>query len=218
VAVYVYTLRLDLDSLTLPWPVFQSTSLMSSAVSERGCSNRNIRPRVQNIVATANLGCALNLKKIARSMWNVEYKPKRFDAIIMRIRDPRTTALIFRSGKMVCIGAKSTHQSRLAARKHARLLQRHGYPVCFTNFKIQNMVSSFNLKFPICLKRLVAIQKKFSCYEPELFPGLIYRIDSLGIKLLVFVSGKVIITGAKKQRHINDAFNIIYPLLHNSKK
>lgn len=75
------------------------------------------RPVLQNIVATCNLGSELDLKTIALHARNAEYNPKRFSAVIMRIREPKTTALIFRSGKMVVTGAKSEEQARHAARK-----------------------------------------------------------------------------------------------------
>ena len=84
----------------------------------------------RNIVSTVNLCCKLDLKKIALHARNAEYNPKRFAAVIMRIREPRTTALIFSSGKMVCTGAKSEDDSRLAARKYARIIQKLGFPVC----------------------------------------------------------------------------------------
>merc|ERR1711935_663035 len=87
-----------------------------------------IVPQLQNIVSTVNLACPLDLKKIALHARNAEYNPKRFAAVIMRIRDPRTTALIFSSGKMVCAGAKSEEDSRLAARKYARIIQKLGFP------------------------------------------------------------------------------------------
>ena len=90
-----------------------------------------IVPQLQNIVSTVNLGCKLDLKRIALHARNAEYNPKRFAAVIMRIREPRTTALIFSSGKMVCTGAKSEEQSRLAARKYARIVQKLGFEVCF---------------------------------------------------------------------------------------
>ena len=83
----------------------------------------------RNIVSTVTLGCNLDLKKIALQARNAEYNPKRFAAVIMRIRKPRTTALIFSSGKMVCTGAKSEEDSRLAARKYARIVQKLGFNV-----------------------------------------------------------------------------------------
>ncbi|XP_036982056.2 TATA-box-binding protein isoform X2 [Artibeus jamaicensis] len=154
-----------------------------------------IVPQLQNIVSTVNLGCKLDLKTIALRARNAEYNPKRFAAVIMRIREPRTTALIFSSGKMVCTGAKSEEQSRLAARKYARVVQKLGFPAKFLDFKIQNMVGSCDVKFPIRLEGLVLTHQQFSSYEPELFPGLIYRMIKPRIVLLIFVSGKVVLTG-----------------------
>ncbi|KAK2539013.1 hypothetical protein Q9233_001930 [Columba guinea] len=154
-----------------------------------------IVPQLQNIVSTVNLACKLDLKNIALHARNAEYNPKRFAAVIMRIREPRTTALIFSSGKMVCTGAKSEEQSRLAARKYARVVQKLGFPAKFLDFKIQNMVGSCDVRFPIWLEGLVLTHQQFSSYEPELFPGLIYRMVKPRIVLLIFVSGKVVLTG-----------------------
>ena len=105
-------------------------------------TDNNIIPQLQNIVSTVNMGVKLDLKKIALHARNAEFNPKRFAAVIMRIREPRTTALIFSSGKMVCTGAKSEEDSRLAARKYARIVQKLGFPTKFKDFKIQNMVTT----------------------------------------------------------------------------
>uniref|UniRef100_A0A8D0GEE5 TATA-box binding protein like 2 n=1 Tax=Sphenodon punctatus TaxID=8508 RepID=A0A8D0GEE5_SPHPU len=177
-----------------------------------------IVPQLQNIVATVNLACKLDLKSIALHARNAEYNPKRFAAVIMRIREPRTTALIFSSGKMVCTGAKSEEQSRIAARKYARVVQKLGFPAKFLEFKIQNMVGSCDVKFPIRLEGLVLTHQQFSSYEPELFPGLIYRMVKPRIVLLIFVSGKVVLTGAKDRSEIYEAFENIYPILKGFKK
>ncbi|XP_053247492.1 TATA box-binding protein-like 2 [Podarcis raffonei] len=177
-----------------------------------------IVPQLQNIVATVNLACKLDLKNIALQARNAEFNPKRFAAVIMRIREPRTTALIFSSGKMVCTGAKSEEQSRLAARKYARVVQKLGFPAKFLDFKIQNMVGSCDVRFPIRLEGLVLTHQQFSSYEPELFPGLIYRMVKPRIVLLIFVSGKVVLTGAKYRSEIYEAFENIYPILKGFKK
>ncbi|XP_060117259.1 TATA box-binding protein-like 2 [Heteronotia binoei] len=169
---------------------------MTSASESSG-----IVPQLQNIVATVNLACKLDLKNIALHARNAEYNPKRFAAVIMRIREPRTTALIFSSGKMVCTGAKSEEQSRLAARKYARVVQKLGFPAKFLDFKIQNMVGSCDVRFPIRLEGLVLTHQQFSSYEPELFPGLIYRMVKPRIVLLIFVSGKVVLTDKLKSHN-----------------
>lgn len=156
-----------------------------------------IVPVLQNIVATVNLDCRLDLKTIALHARNAEYNPKRFAAVIMRIREPKTTALIFASGKMVVTGAKSEEYSRLAARKYARIIQKLGFAAKFVDFKIQNIVGSCDVKFPIRLEGLAFAHGHYSSYEPELFPGLIYRMVKPKIVLLIFVSGKIVLTGAK---------------------
>ncbi|KAL9126903.1 MAG: hypothetical protein Q9217_004117 [Psora testacea] len=175
-----------------------------------------IIPTLQNIVATVNLDCRLDLKTIALHARNAEYNPKRFAAVIMRIREPKTTALIFASGKMVVTGAKSEDDSRLASRKYARIIQKLGFNAKFTDFKIQNIVGSCDIKFPIRLEGLASRHHHFSSYEPELFPGLIYRMIQPKIVLLIFVSGKIVLTGAKVREEIYRAFEMIYPVLNVS--
>ncbi|NWI66506.1 TBPL2 protein, partial [Todus mexicanus] len=183
-----------------------------------GTEGSGIVPELQNIVSTVNLGCKINLKNIALHARNAEYNPKRFSAVIIRIREPRTTALIFSSGKIVCTGAKSEDQSRLAARKFARVVQKLGFPARFLDFKIQNIVASCDVRFPIRLEGLVLTHQQFCSYEPELFPGLIYRMVQPRIVLLIFVSGKVVLTGAKVRSEIYEAFENIYPILKAFKK
>ncbi|CAB0018178.1 unnamed protein product [Nesidiocoris tenuis] len=185
-----------------PGPMTPMTPSAAGGAGEAGSI-----PQLQNIVSTVNLACKLDLKKIALHARNAEYNPKRFAAVIMRIREPRTTALIFSSGKMVCTGAKSEDDSRLAARKYARIIQKLGFQAKFLDFKVQNMVGS-----------LVLTHGQFSSYEPELFPGLIYRMVKPRIVLLIFVSGKVVLTGAKVRQEIYEAFDNIYPILKSFKK
>ncbi|CDO68888.1 hypothetical protein BN946_scf185000.g31 [Trametes cinnabarina] len=177
-----------------------------------------IVPTLQNIVATVNLDCRLDLKTIALHARNAEYNPKRFAAVIMRIRDPKTTALIFASGKMVVTGAKSEDDSRLASRKYARIVQKLGFDAKFSEFKIQNIVGSCDVKFPIRLEGLAYSHGQFSSYEPELFPGLIYRMIKPKVVLLIFVSGKIVLTGAKVREEIYTAFNTIYTVLCEFRK
>lgn len=145
------------------------------------------------------------------SCTNIHYPP-------FFLRDPRTTALIFASGKLVCTGAKSEENSRTAARRYGRIIQKLHYKVKFKDFKIQNMVGSCDVKFPIRLEGLHFNSQPFSQYEPEMFPGLIYKLVEPKVVLLIFVSGKVVITGAKSREQIYEAFESIYPLLTEYRK
>lgn len=177
-----------------------------------------ISPVLQNVVATVNLNCKLDLRSIALRARNAEYNPKRFAAVIMRIRDPKTTALIFASGKMVVTGAKSEKASRIASQRYAKIINKLGFNAQFTDFKIQNIVSSCDLKFCIRLEGLAYAHSNFCSYEPELFPGLIYRMVKPKIVLLIFVSGKIVLTGAKVREDIYEAFDNIYPVLTQYRK
>ncbi|CAF0963644.1 unnamed protein product [Adineta steineri] len=189
------------------------TTVAMTPMTPRITNVLDIKPSLQNIVATANLGCKLDLKRITSQARNAEYNPKRFAAVIMRIRNPRTTALIFQSGKMVCTGGKSENDASQAARRFARIIQKLGFEVKFSDFKIQNVVGSADLKFKIRLGVLQVAHTNFCRYEPEVFPGLIYQMKELKVALLIFASGKVVLTGAKTRESIYKAFEQIFPIL-----
>jgi transcription initiation factor TFIID TATA-box-binding protein len=138
---------------------------------------------------------------------------QRFAAVIMRIREPKTTALISASGKVVITGAKSEDDSKHASRKHAHIIQKLGFDAKFADFKIHNIVGSCDVKFCVRLEGLASRHHMFSSYEPELLPGLIYRMMKPKVVLLIFVSGKLVLTGAKVREEIYQAFELIYPVL-----
>ena len=92
--------------------------------------------KVRNVVSTANLNTKLNLKAIALQARNAEYNPRRFASVIMRLKEPKATALIFSSGKIVCTGSKDETLSKVAMRKFARILQKLGNPIQFTKFEV----------------------------------------------------------------------------------
>ncbi|KAK7684851.1 hypothetical protein QCA50_012098 [Cerrena zonata] len=140
------------DSITKKEEPADGISVKEPNQEEEEGAISGIVPTLQNIVATVNLDCRLDLKTIALHARNAEYNPKRFAAVIMRIREPKTTALIFASGKMVVTGAKSEDDSKLASRKYARIIQKLGFNAKFTDFKIQNIVGSCDVKFPIRLE------------------------------------------------------------------
>ena len=164
------------------------------------------KPIIQNIVNTLDVQCCLDLRKISLRACNVEYKPHRFAALIMRIRNPRATALIFSSGKLVLTGTKNDNDAMNASKRIVRILKKLDFPVTFSNFIIQNVVASFNLGFRVRLESLNISHEQFTTYEPELFPGLIYRIHGKSLVILIFHSGKIIITGARNKNEIYTTF------------
>ncbi|XP_052866565.1 TBP-related factor [Anopheles cruzii] len=174
--------------------------------------------QVRNCVATVSVGCELNLKTINFRTRNSEYNPSRFHGVVMRIRDPRCTALVFRSGKIICTGAKNEQEANLGLRKFVRIIQKLGFSVRFLDFKVQNLIATADLRFPIRLENLNQVHGQFSSYEPELFPGLIYRMVKPRVVILIFVNGKLVFTGAKNQREISESLENIYPILQSFRK
>jgi transcription initiation factor TFIID TATA-box-binding protein len=181
-------------------------------------NKNNSLPKLQNIVSTANLKCVLDLREIALKAKNAEYNPKKFAAVIMRIKEPKTTALIFSSGKIVCTGARTEEESKQASRIYAKIILKLNFPVKFSEFKVQNIVASCDAKFPIRLEGLAREYLKFCSYEPEMFPGLIFHMLDPKIVLLIFVSGKIVLTGAKNREDIYKAFDKILPILMKFRK
>ncbi|XP_068585280.1 TATA box-binding protein-like 2 [Cebidichthys violaceus] len=147
--------------------------------------------QIKNVVSTVKLGCPLDLHFIARNAWNVEYNPQVFNRLIMRIRKPPTTGIFFETGSLFCFGATSEEQSRLAARRFSRIVQKLGFPVRFLDFKIHNIMAK-SKTFPVRLEQLAHRQ---SCsYEPELFLGLLYKRIP-GISVTIYSSGTLWLCG-----------------------
>lgn len=120
----------------------------------------------------------------------------------------------------MCItGSKSTHNSTLAAKRFAYIISRLGFKHApYIDFKVQNIVATTDVGFPIRLEGLVYAHSTFSSYEPELFPGLIYRMVKPRVVFLIFVSGKIVLTGAKTEIDLTTAYEKLYPVLVEFKK
>jgi transcription initiation factor TFIID TATA-box-binding protein len=135
-----------------------------------------IKLTMQNVTVTVDVRQRLDLKEIVLNARNAEYNPKRFAGCIMRMRDPKCTALVFASGKMIITGCKSVDDAKNGARRFQRVLHKVGFPNAKAQDLVpQNMVVTCDMGFPIRLEGLVYAHPEFASYEPELFPGLIYR-------------------------------------------
>ena len=186
------------------------------------------QPRIVNIVSMFDLGCDLNLREIALKCSNSEYNPQRINAVIMRKKNPKTSALIFRTGKIICTGAQDEETSKKAGKLYARDIKKNlEINVKFKNFKIINIASACDVKFHVKLNLLNAklaykLSKKnleqHICYEPENFPGLIYHMINPKLCLTIFNTGKINFVGAKKRYDIIKAFEKIYTLVKKYKK
>jgi len=160
---------------------------------------------IENVVASATLNQKVDLNAIVKGYPGVEYRPEQFPGLVFRLKRPKTATLIFNSGKMVCTGARSENEARRAIMNVVKELKKGGIIIIRKpELKIQNIVASASLGGKIDLEQAVSTLGK-TMYEPEQFPGLIYRMDEPKVVILLFASGKLVCTGAKKEQDVYDA-------------
>ncbi|HEW64420.1 TATA-box-binding protein [Fervidicoccus fontis] len=169
--------------------------------------------QIENIVATVTLDQQLDLHEIERKVPRVEYNPDQFPGLVFRLDRPKITALIFKSGKMVVTGSKSTQELITAVKRIIKTFYNHGIKITGRpKIQIQNIVASANLNVDVNLED-AAYKLENNMYEPEQFPGLIHRMTDPYVVLLIFSSGKMVITGAKREEEVSKAVENIYKTL-----
>jgi len=160
---------------------------------------------IENVVASATLNQKFDLNAIVKGNPTVEYRPETFPGLVFRIKKPKTAILIFRTGKMVCTGAKSEKEVKRAIKKVVKELKKSGIIIPGKpEIKVVNMVASANLSRRIELEDCAHSLDR-TMYEPEQFPGLIYRMDEPKVVILLFVTGKLVCTGATKEEDVYKA-------------
>ena len=169
--------------------------------------------KIENVVASATLNQKVDLNAVVKGYPGVEYRPEQFPGLVFRLKRPKTATLIFNSGKMVCTGAKSEKEARRAVMKVVKELKRGGIIIISKpEMKIQNIVASASLGGLIDLEKAAFTLGK-TMYEPEQFPGLIYRMEEPKVVILLFASGKLVCTGAKKEQDVYDSVAKLHELL-----
>lgn len=169
--------------------------------------------KIENVVASATLNQKVDLDAVVKSYPGVEYRPEQFPGLVFRLKKPKTATLIFNSGKMVCTGAKSEKEARRAVKKVIRELKKGGIIIIGKlELKIQNIVASASLGGMIDLENATLMLDK-TMYEPEQFPGLIYRMGEPKVVILLFASGKLVCTGAKREQDVYDAVHKLHETL-----
>lgn len=174
--------------------------------------------KIENVVATTSICQELDLKQIALALEGAEYEPEQFPGIVYRLRDPKTATLLFRSGKLVCTGAKSIADVNRAIETVIKKVGEAGITVNKSpKIEVQNIVASSDLKTELNLNAIaISLGLDRVEYEPEQFPGLVYRIDEPKVVALLFGSGKIVCTGARDTKDIQDAVQKIYKELDNA--
>jgi transcription initiation factor TFIID TATA-box-binding protein len=185
-----------------------------SKVAEKAKAEK-IDIRVVNIVVSTSLEQDIPLEKMAATLPNTEYNPEQFPGLVIRIKEPKTSALVFSSGKIVCTGARTMENVEESIQQIIKCLEKINVKVTIKPvIKIQNIVASGSINMDLNLNTL-AMKLKNTEYEPEQFPGLVYKLIDAKATFLLFSNGKVVCTGTKSEQEVHAALD---KLIQNLKK
>src|SRR3989338_284912 len=170
---------------------------------------------VVNIVVSTSLKHDIPLEKMAATLSNTEYNPEQFPGLVIRIKEPKTSALIFSSGKVVCTGARSMDKVHESIKKIIKSLEKINIKIKIEpEVKIQNIVASGTVGMDLNLN-VLAMKLENTEYEPEQFPGLVYKLMEAKATFLLFSNGKIVCTGTKSEAEVEKALD---KLIENLKK
>jgi len=168
---------------------------------------------IVNVVASATIEQRLDLKEITKKFPDVEWNPEQFPGAVFRLKNPKTATLLFRTGKMVCTGAKSEELARKAVKTVVQKLRKGGIKIKKdATVTVQNIVASINLGGRVHLEETARSLPR-SMYEPEQFPGLIHRMLDPKTVILIFSSGKLVCAGARTEKDVYRSVNQLHNLL-----
>ena len=168
---------------------------------------------IENVVASASIDQKLDLKDITKKFPNVEWHPEQFPGAVFRLKTPKTTTLLFSTGKMVCTGAKSEELAKKAVKTVVQILRQGGITIKKeATVTIQNIVASINLGGRVYLEQAARTLPR-SMYEPEQFPGLIHRMLDPKTVILIFSTGKLVCTGGRTKKDVYRSVNSLHSML-----
>jgi len=166
--------------------------------------------KIQNIVATTSLGVKVSLVKLVRSQANTEYNPEQFPGLVLRIKKPKSAVLVFSSGNLVCTGTKSVKQVGEVIKQVIKQLKKIGIKVKGKpKINVQNIVASGSINMMMNLNEL-ALKLENTEYEPEQFPGLVYKLNEPNATFLLFSNGKLVCTGTKNRNQLNESMEKLF--------
>ena len=174
---------------------------------------------IVNIVVSTSLEHDIPLEKMAATLSNTEYNPEQFPGLVIRIKEPKTSALIFSSGKVVCTGARTLDKVEESIKKIIKSLEKINVKITVKpKINIQNIVASGSVGMDLNLNELATKLRNVE-YEPEQFPGLVYKLPQTNSNpqatFLLFSNGKIVCTGTKSEKDVHAAVDV---LVENLKK
>jgi transcription initiation factor TFIID TATA-box-binding protein len=161
--------------------------------------------RIVNIVVSSSLEKDIPLEKMAATLPNTEYNPEQFPGLVLRIKDPKTSALIFSSGKIVCTGARTLADVDRSVLSIIKSLKKLNITVTIKpEITVQNIVASGSIGMDLNLN-VLGLKLPQTEYEPEQFPGLVHKLKGTNATFLLFSNGKIVCTGTKTEEQVNEA-------------
>ncbi|MFB0504100.1 MAG: TATA-box-binding protein [Candidatus Bathyarchaeia archaeon] len=177
--------------------------------------------KIENVVASGAMKHRIDLNAVVQAFPEAEYRPGRFPGVVFRLKRPSTTFLIFGNGKLVCVGARSEKEAKMALHELVRKLKGEGIPIVGkAEIQVKNVVASASLGGSVDLLQLYESTREMRggiMYEPEQFPGLIYRMDNPKAVFLIYSNGKIVCVGARKEKDVYHAVLKLHQQLKEKK-
>ena len=171
--------------------------------------------RIVNIVVSTALEKDVPLEKMAATLPNTEYNPEQFPGLVLRIKEPKTSALVFSSGKVVCTGARTLEEVERSIQSIIKSLKKLNIHVTIKpEITVQNIVASGSIGMDLNLN-VLGVKLPNTEYEPEQFPGLVHKLKGTNATFLLFSNGKIVCTGTKTEQQVHEATD---QLIENLKK
>ena len=174
--------------------------------------------KIQNIVATTSLGKDVPLTKLAKTVPNTEYNPEQFPGLVLRVKEPKSAVLVFSSGNLVCTGTKSIAQVKEVIEQVIKTLKKINVKITDKpKITVQNIVASGHINMMLNLNYL-SLELENTEYEPEQFPGLVYKLENPPATFLLFSNGKLVCTGTKNNQQLTDSMGQLVETLEEAEK
>ena len=174
--------------------------------------------KIQNIVATTSLGKDVPLTKLAKTIPNTEYNPEQFPGLVLRIKEPKSAVLVFSSGNLVCTGTKSIAQVKEVIEQVIKTLKKINVKITDKpKITVQNIVASGHINMMLNLNYL-SLELENTEYEPEQFPGLVYKLEDPPATFLLFSNGKLVCTGTKNNQQLSNSMEQLVATLEEAEK
>jgi transcription initiation factor TFIID TATA-box-binding protein len=155
--------------------------------------------RIENIVASSKIASKLSIKQLSTKLKGTSYNPEEFTGLTIKFKDPNVAVLLLPNGKAVSTGAKNLDQVNNSIKKVSNRLKKAGVTIRKKQeTEVQNIIVTTNLKKELHLSSIAkGLLLENTNYEPDQFPGLIYKIENSSAIVIIFSSGKLVCTGSK---------------------